>query len=179
MKILGIDPGTTSIGYGVIESEKNALQVVDFGCINASPKTFNNVRIKTEPFNYLPLQLKKIYDEVTNLIERHHPKELACEKLFMYKNVKTAMSVGQSRGVIILAGVNSGIEVCEYTPLQVKQSVVGYGKATKNQVQQMVKTLLNMKEIPRPDDAADALAIAICHINSAGFGRLVAYYNNP
>jgi len=179
MIILGIDPGTTSIGYGVVEKRKNCLYVVDFGCINASPKIFNEISIKTESFNYLPLQLRKIYDEVTSLIERYHPKELACEKLFMYKNVKTAMSVGQSRGVIILAGVNAGIDVSEYTPLQVKQSVVGYGRATKNQVQQMVKMLLNMKEIPRPDDAADALAVAICHINSAGLSKLIASHNHP
>ncbi|MDY6965857.1 MAG: crossover junction endodeoxyribonuclease RuvC [Halobacteriota archaeon] len=160
MKVLGIDPGIAITGYGIVEQIlKEKPRALDFGCIRTS-KDLTSFR------------LKKIYDGVDELIELHRPDVIAVEELFVYKNVKTAMSVGQSRGVIILAGVNSGIEVAEYTPLQVKQSVVGYGRATKNQVQQMVKILLNLDQLPKPDDAADALAIAICHINSAGLRGL-------
>lgn len=161
MKVMGIDPGIAITGYGVIEQNTNRnYDVKDYGCIRT-------------PKGDAPLRLKKVYDDLSELLEVHRPDTIAVEELFMYKNVKTAMSVSQARGVIILAGVNQGLEVAEYTPLQVKQSVVGYGRATKNQVQQMVKMLLNLDEIPRPDDTADALAIAICHLNSASLKRLI------
>lgn len=107
-----------------------------------------------------------IYQELTDLINTYQPEEMAVEELFFNKNAKTAIEVGQARGVILLAGAQAGIKVAEYTPLQVKQSVVGYGRATKDQVQQMVKALLNLSSLPKPDDAADALAVAICHGNS-------------
>ncbi|MDY6931497.1 MAG: crossover junction endodeoxyribonuclease RuvC [Halobacteriota archaeon] len=161
MKVMGIDPGIAITGYGIIEeNSRRNFDVKEYGCIRT-------------PKGDTPSRLKKVYDDLSEILKVHHPDTIAVEELFMYKNVKTAMSVSQSRGVIILAGVNQGLEVAEYTPLQVKQSVVGYGRATKNQVQQMVKTILNLDEIPRPDDAADALAVAICHLNSASLKKVI------
>lgn len=151
MIILGIDPGLATVGYGVIESKGNKNIVIDYGCIITDAKTL------------FPERLKIIYDEMISLIDKYNPEDLAMEELFFNKNVKTAIKVGQARGVEVLAAVNKGIEVFEYTPLQIKQSVVGYGRAEKRQVQEMVKMLLNLKKIPKPDDAADALAVALCH----------------
>jgi crossover junction endodeoxyribonuclease RuvC len=111
----------------------------------------------------MPLRLKTIYDDLSELVEHHRPESIAIEQLFFTNNITTGISVGQARGVVMLVGEQHGLSLAEYTPLQVKQSVTGYGKATKGQVQQMVKTILGLKEIPKPDDAADALAIAICH----------------
>lgn len=151
MIILGIDPGIAIVGYGLIQMDGNKLNMLEYGCITTSSKSDT------------PTRLKVIYDEITDIIKEYKPSELAIEELFFNKNVKTAIMVGQARGVEILAAANCGLDIYEYTPLQVKQAVVGYGRAEKHQVQEVVKMILNMNRIPKPDDAADALAIAICH----------------
>ena len=162
MIVIGIDPGTATTGYGIIkEDENNRLTTIDFGVILTS---------KNEP---LELRLKKIYQEVNKLIFLHQPESAAVEKLFFNHNVTNAMSVGQARGVVLLALANSNIPVFEYSPSEVKSAISGYGGADKVQVQQMVKAVLGLDSIPKPDDAADALAIAICHIHSNGFNSLV------
>lgn len=157
MIILGIDPGIAIVGYSIIECNGNKFRAIDYGCI------------KTESNLLFPERIKIIYDRLIEIIEKYKPDDLAIEELFFNKNVKTAIKVGQARGVEILAGVNQGLEIYEYTPLQIKQAVVGYGRADKNQVQEMVKILLNLKEKPKPDDVADALAVAICHGSSIKF----------
>ncbi len=161
MKVLGIDPGTATTGYGVVREYKNRIHTLDYGCIYTKPKTS------------MPYRLKHIYKELSDLIIRYSPDVIAVEQLFFNRNVKTALLVGQARGVILVCGANSGLKVCEYTPLQVKQAVVGYGRASKKQIQRMLKVLLNLDKEPTPDDAADALAVGICHIHSAGLdGKL-------
>lgn len=157
MIILGIDPGLALIGYGVIEYKGNKYKAIDYGCVTTSSDAT------------VPERLKIIYQELSNLIDKYNPDDIAMEELFFNKNVKTAIKVGQARGVEILAAINKGKDVYEYTPLQIKQSVAGYGRAEKRQVQEMVKLLLNLKEIPKPDDAADALAVAICHSSCLKF----------
>ncbi|MFW5981354.1 MAG: crossover junction endodeoxyribonuclease RuvC [bacterium] len=159
MLILGIDPGLAIVGYSLIEKNGNKFSVCDFGVIRTSADSDNSKR------------LLKIYNEINKLIQDYNPDEMAVEELFFNKNVKTAIKVGQARGVLLLAGAEANLLVAEYTPLQVKQAVVGYGRAAKRQVQEMVKALLNLKEIPKPDDAADALAVAICHGHSLGLNR--------
>ncbi|NLN41209.1 MAG: crossover junction endodeoxyribonuclease RuvC [Clostridiales bacterium] len=159
MIVLGIDPGMAIIGYGVVEKKNNILRPIDYGAIT------------TPPTMEIPQRLVTIYDAVQELIARFQPDEVAIEELFFNKNVKTAITVGHARGVSVLAAAKTGLNLYEYTPLQVKQSVVGYGRAEKSQIQQMVKALLGLKEIPKPDDAADALAVAICHIHCADMGR--------
>lgn len=160
MIIFGIDPGIAIVGYGVLEYQGNKFNVLDYGVVQTSNEyTF-------------PTRLKMVYDEISLLLEKYKPDALAIEELFFNKNAKTAITIGQARGVQILAAVNKGIEVYEYTPLQVKQGVVGYGRADKRQVQEMVKILLNLDKIPKPDDAADALAVAICHAHSGNFSNL-------
>ena len=161
MIVVGIDPGTATTGYGFIDETPNgALEAVDYGVI-------------TTPAGMAPeKRLKLLYEKLTELFLFHRPQEAAVEKLFFQKNVKTAIAVGQARGVIMLAIAQLEIAVGEYTPLEVKQAVVGYGNADKKQVQEMVKALLELDTIPRPDDAADALAIAICHNNSRKFKNL-------
>ncbi|NLK43950.1 MAG: crossover junction endodeoxyribonuclease RuvC [Tissierellia bacterium] len=151
MIILGIDPGIAIVGYSIVEVNGNKLRAIDYGCI----RTDSNITF--------PERIKIIYDRLIELIDEYNPTDLAVEELFFNKNAKTAILVGQARGVEILAAVNKGLEVYEYTPLQIKQAVVGYGRAEKVQVQEMVKILLNLKEKPKPDDVADALAVAICH----------------
>ncbi len=157
MIILGIDPGIAIVGYSVIESKGNNLRAIDYGCIKTSADTL------------LPDRLKIVYDELIKIIKKYKPDELAIEELFFNRNAKSVMKVSQARGIQILAAVNEGLDVYEYTPLQIKQAVTGYGRADKNQVQQMVKMLLNLKEKPKPDDVADALAVAICHGSSIKF----------
>lgn len=157
MIILGIDPGIAKVGYSILQCTGNNFKPIEYGCIVTSSKLI------------FPERLKIIYDDLIQIIEKYNPKELAIEQLFFNKNVKTAMDVGHARGVEVLAAVNKNLDIYEYTPLQIKQAVVGYGRADKNQVQQMVKMLLNLKEIPKPDDAADALAVAICHGSSLKF----------
>ncbi|NLJ41213.1 MAG: crossover junction endodeoxyribonuclease RuvC [Clostridiales bacterium] len=159
MVILGIDPGMAIVGYGIIENCNNRLKAIEHGIIT-TPSTMD-----------IPQRLVSIYEAIEELIFRFKPDEVAVEELFFNKNVKTALTVGHARGVTVLAAAKSGLGLYEYTPLQVKQSVVGYGRADKGQVQQMVRILLNLKEIPKPDDAADALAVAICHSHSANMGR--------
>lgn len=147
MKILGIDPGYTLVGYGVIEDGR----ALDFGCL--------------EPEN----DLSDLHQQIEILISKHKPDALAIEKLFFSKNTKTALRVGEGRGVVLLAAAQNHLPIAEYSPMDVKIAVTGYGQAEKGQVQQMVKTLLKLEKIPKPDDAADALAVAICHENSYRF----------
>ena len=159
MVILGIDPGYAIVGYGVIRSEGGKMSVIDYG------------KITTEANIPLSKRLKLIYDSLTQLIETFKPDVVAVEELFFNSNVKTAIAVGHARGVIILAAANKNTKIAEYTPLQIKQAVVGYGRADKNQVQQMVKMFLKLNEVPKPDDTADALAVAICHANSSALSN--------
>lgn len=157
MIILGIDPGIAIVGYGVIQCKGNHFKTIDYGCIT------------TDSSLLFPERLKIVYNEIIKIIDKYKPEDLAIEELFFNKNAKTAIKVGQARGVEILAAVNRNMDVYEYTPLQIKQAIVGYGRAEKHQVQEMVKVLLNLKEIPKPDDVADALAVAICHGSSLKF----------
>lgn len=158
MLVLGIDPGTATTGYGLVQDNENgSLQVVDYGVM------------LTEAGLEMPARLLCLYNGLKRLLHLHHPHSAAVEKLFFQKNVRTALSVGQARGVALLALAEAGLQVWEYTPLEVKQAVAGYGGADKNQVQQMVRVLLGLEQIPKPDDAADALAIAICHLHSIRF----------
>lgn len=155
MLVLGIDPGTATTGYGVVEeTPEKELQVTSYGVI------------LTEPGNNPEIRLLEIYRNVKELILLHRPECGAVEKLFFQKNVTNAIAVGQARGVILLAFAEAGLPVYEYSPQEVKQSVTGYGAAQKKQVQLMVQTLLRLEKTPKPDDAADALAIAICHLHS-------------
>ncbi|MEK7447253.1 MAG: crossover junction endodeoxyribonuclease RuvC [Patescibacteria group bacterium] len=154
MIILGVDPGTATTGYGVIKSEKGEVHPVEYGCI------------LTKSSKDLEHRLVTIFDELTTVIKKFKPEMIAVEELFFASNTKTAISVGHARGVILLACSKAKVPVYEYTPLQIKQAVCGYGRADKQQIQKMVKALLNLEEIPKPDDAADGLAIAICHANS-------------
>ena len=158
--ILGIDPGTASLGYGLIEAQKNDLRLVAFGCL------------KTGKDLAASLRLRFLFRELTKLIKKHKPDSLATEQLFFFKNMKTAIRVSQSQGIVMLAGANFDIPVLEYTPLQVKQAVTGYGLAQKQQVQKMVKVILRLEEIPKPDDAADALAVAICNAHCQKFLKI-------
>ena len=161
MLVIGIDPGTATTGYGLVrENQDGSLSVVDYGAI-LTPADLP-----------MPLRLLELYNKIKEILFLHHPESGAVEKLFFQRNVTTAISVGQGRGVALLALAESGIDVMEYTPLEVKQAVVGYGSASKGQVQAMVKAILNLDEIPSPDDAADALAIAICHLHSARIRQL-------
>ena len=153
MKILGIDPGTATTGYGVIESQNGNLRSIEFGCITTS-KTHS-----------LSERLEEIYDDLQKLIRKHKPQKISVESVYFYSNVKTAIAVAQSRGVVLLCARQHKIPIVEFTPLQVKNMLTNYGKAEKKQVQQMVKTLLDLDHIPKPDDAADALALAICGAN--------------
>lgn len=154
--MIGIDPGYAIVGYGVIDYIGNQFRVIDYGAIT------------TEAGLDFPTRLGLINIELRNLIKTHQPKAMAIEKIFFNKNVKTAIDVAQARGVMLLGAVDHNLSIGEYTPLQIKQAVVGYGGATKNQVQQMTKVLLGLDSIPKPDDTADALAVAICHAHSAG-----------
>ena len=152
---MGIDPGSKCTGCGVIDEVNNELKVVYWGSI------------KTKPRQSFPERLKFIYDELVAVIKEFNPDEIAVEDMFFATNVKSALKLGQTRGVALLSAVNEGKPVAEYSPLEVKQSVVGYGRAEKQQVQDMVTTLLRLKEKPETFDASDALAIAICHIHAA------------
>ncbi len=154
MRILGIDPGYAIMGYGLIDKIGNSFKPVDYGVI------------KTKAGELLPERLLKIRMELSSIVEKYRPDEMAVEELFFNTNSKTVIHVAESRGVALVEGAVRGINVNEYTPLQVKQGVVGYGRAQKVQVMQMVKVLLNLESVPKPDDAADALAVAICHANS-------------
>lgn len=162
MIILGIDPGYAIVGWGVIEYTSNRFTAVDYGAVTTQAQT---------PFND---RLKAVYDGIDSIMKRYSPEALSIEKLFYNTNAKTVIDVAQARGVINLAAVQNNIPIFEYTPLQVKQSVVGYGRAEKKQVQEMTRVILKLAKIPKPDDTADALAMAICHAHASGsmLGRL-------
>ena len=156
MLVIGIDPGTATTGYGLVRQlADGSLSLVDYGVV-LTPSTLE-----------MSKRLLSLHQQLTEIILLHHPQSGAVEKLFFQRNVTTAISVGQARGVAMLALAEAGVDVAEYSPLEVKQAVVGYGGAEKQQIQVMVRALLGLKEIPSPDDAADALAIAICHLHSA------------
>lgn len=151
MRIIGIDPGTGILGFGVIEVNKGKAQLVDGGVIRTPVKEDDAVRLQT------------IFDELTDIIVSSKPTEMAVEKLFFAQNVTTAMTVAQARGVVLLCGMQAGLKIAEYTPQQIKQGLTGYGKADKKQIQEMVRVILQLKTVPKPDDCADALAAAITH----------------
>lgn len=156
MLAIGIDPGTAITGYGVVrEAEDGSLVAVDYGVIQTSSD------------HAMPDRLAQLYHQLKQIILLHSPQSGAVEKLFFARNVRTALSVGQARGIALLALAESGVKIKEYSPNEIKQAVAGYGGADKNQVQQMVKVLLELDQVPQPDDAADALAVAICHLHSA------------
>jgi crossover junction endodeoxyribonuclease RuvC len=154
MIILGVDPGTASCGFGVIEKQKSASRYVTCGCIRTSARLSDEKRLEI------------IFSELEKIFKKYRPEQVAVEKLYFGDNAKTAMVVGQARGVVLLAAAQAKLPVFGYTPLQVKIAITGYGRAGKPQMQCMVKTLLNLDKIPKPDDAADALAVAICHANT-------------
>ncbi len=154
MRILGIDPGYAIMGWGVLDFEGNRFKVVDYGSITTDSKM------------EAPDRLKHIYSKLNAIIANYQPEEAAIEELFYTSNAKTVILVGEARGVAVLACANGGLSISEYTPLQIKQALVGYGRADKKQVQAMVKTILNLSEVPKPDDTADAVAAAICHAHS-------------
>lgn len=156
MRILGIDPGYAILGYGIIDVTGNRFSAVDYGSI------------MTDASIDMTSRLQSIYENLTNLINTYKPDEASIEELFFNNNAKTAILVGEARGVALLACANGGLPIGEYTPLQIKQALVGYGRADKKQVQFMVKTMLNLAQVPKPDDTADALAAAICHAHSKG-----------
>jgi len=150
MRVLGIDPGTAITGYAVVEETEGRLSLVTIGVVETPAKT------------PLPKRLQRIYSGLRSVVAEHVPDTAAVEELFFSRNTRTAMSVGEARGVVLLALVDAGLPITEYTPMQIKQAVTGYGNADKRQVQEMVRLLLSLSDIPRPDDAADAAAVAIC-----------------
>lgn len=173
MVILGIDPGTATTGYGIIETSpphtplprhgegsrerSNHIKLIEYGCIETSKN------------NSLQSRLEEIYKDLSKLIKKHRPKIIAVESIFFFKNLKTAISVAQARGVVLLCAAQNKIRLLEFTPLQIKMSLTNYGRADKKQVQYMVKQLLDLKTAPKPDDAADALAVAICASSNLSF----------
>ena len=152
--VLGIDPGTARMGYGVVRGDVE-YESLDFGCLTTTADQPPEQRLLT------------LYQGLLALVERHQPQVVAVERLFFSRNVKTALAVGQARGVALLAAASNAVPVAEYTPLEVKQAVTGFGRADKDQVQRMVQALLQLPAPPRPDDAADALAVALCHLHAA------------
>lgn len=159
MRILGIDPGFAITGYSIIDYTGNNFKLVDSGAV------------MTKAGVSFPLRLKKIYDDIELMINKYNPDAISVEELFFNQNVKTAINVAQARGVILTVGCKNNIATFEYTPLQVKQAVAGYGRADKIQVQKMVKAILNIDEIPKLDDVTDSMAVAICHAHSAKFAE--------
>ncbi len=156
MRILGIDPGYAILGWGIIDLVGNRFSVVDYGAV------------LTDTSMDMPARLQALYNGLTDIIKKYKPEDASIEQLFFNSNAKTAILVGEARGVAVLACANGNLNIAEYTPLQIKQALVGYGRADKKQVQYMVKTMLNLKSVPKPDDTADALAAAICHAHSHG-----------
>ena len=161
MLVLGVDPGLATMGYGLVRETEDGLQAVAYGVVTTLAKYT------------LPERLQQLYRELLALIQLYRPDESAVEELFFSRNVRTAMSVGQARGVTLLALADAGLSVTGYTPLAIKQAVSGFGGADKTQVQAMVRMLLTLESIPRPDDAADALAVAICHLHSVRMNRVL------
>ena len=160
MIILGIDPGLATLGYGVIEADNNRRRLIQFGTLT------------TPAGQPMPQRLRAIFQGMNQLMDIYQPDDVAFEELFFSKNITTGMAVSAARGVALVAGVQRTDNLYEYTPMQIKQAVTGYGGADKHQVQQMVKMLLNMKDIARPDDAADALAVALTHANSMNMKKM-------
>lgn len=160
MRILGIDPGYAIVGFGVVESDRGNFKAVDYGVIETSKEL------------KMPQRLNMIWDGMNALIDRFQPDHVAVEELFYFSNAKTVIPVAQARGVILLSVQLRKIDLFEYTPLQIKQAITGYGNADKAQMQQMIKVLLNLSSVPRPDDAADALCAALCHAQTAKFAGL-------
>jgi crossover junction endodeoxyribonuclease RuvC len=159
MIVLGIDPGTARLGYGVIDTADGLPGLIDYGVA------------ETLPADSMPDRLLQLYGNVRLLLADHEPDVMAVEKLFFARNVTTAISVGQARGVVLLAAAEKGVLVREYSPSEIKHAIVGYGKADKNQVQEMVRIILGLDHIPQPDDAADALAVAVCDAHmTSGYG---------
>lgn len=156
MITLGVDPGTALLGFGVVESDGDPT-LIDYGAV------------ATKPDKSMPERLSDLFDGVTDLLERFRPDVVAVEQLFFARNVTTAIAVGQARGVVLLAAARAHVPVVEYSPSEVKHAVVGYGKADKGQIQEMVRIILGLEFVPQPDDAADALAVALCHAQRAGF----------
>ncbi len=167
MRIIGIDPGYAIVGYGVLDFDKARFSVVNYGAITTSAGTSFDQR------------LLEIYNDMCTVLDMFRPDCMSIERLYFTNNKTTGIDVAQARGVTLLAAVQRNIEIFEYTPMQVKQAVVGYGKAEKHQVQEMVKNILHLSEIPKPDDTADAVALAICHGHSSGsqLSRLIAKAN--
>ncbi len=157
MRILGIDPGTGLLGFGVIDVQGTKVQMVDAGVIRTPVKEDDAVRLLT------------IYEELSDIIAANNPTIMSVEKLFFARNVTTAMTVAQARGVVLLCGKQADMQIFEYTPMQIKQAITGYGKADKKQMQEMVRVLLKLKEVPKPDDCADALAAALTHVSVGRF----------
>lgn len=164
MRILGIDPGLAIVGWGVIDYERSKFRTVAYGAIRTPAGVCTEER------------LKLIYEGMNELFATYHPDAMAIEELFFNTNITTGIRVAEARGVLLLSAQLAGVSIQEYTPLQVKQAVVGYGRAEKKQIMTMVTMLLGLKETPKPDDTADALAIAICHAHSGG-SRLASYFN--
>ncbi len=162
MRILGIDPGTITMGYGVIDSREDEITLVDFGALNSPPHSPMGER------------LSYLYKALVGIISRYRPDAMAVEQPFMARNVRSALAVGRAQAVAILAAANKGIPTYEYTPTQVKQRVANYGASSKEQIQEMVKLQLGLSEVPQPNDAADALAIAICHLRETHLDSLLA-----
>ena len=159
VRVIGIDPGFAIVGWGILDFDGYRFTPVEYGAIITKPDvSFEN-------------RLEVIWDELSIILKKHRPSSMGIEKLFFTTNQKTAIDVSQARGIIVLCAKKHGVDVREYTPLQVKQAVTGYGKAEKQQVMQMVKTMLKLEKLPKPDDTADAIAIAICHAHSAGNER--------
>ncbi len=166
MRIIGIDPGYAIVGFGIIEYNNGRFKVIDYGAVTTPADMDFNRRLEI------------IYDDVSQILDIYRPESLAIEKLYFQNNQKTAIDVAEARGVILLSAVKRRLLIREYTPLEVKKSVTGYGKAVKKQVQEMTKRILRLSEIPKPDDTADALAIAVCHAHTdnsllAGFGKKI------
>jgi crossover junction endodeoxyribonuclease RuvC len=162
VRVLGIDPGTAITGFGIVNEGEQGLALVDFGVIT------------TPAGQPLPLRLQEIHRSLVMVIERYQPEAAAVEELFFSRNVRTALSVGHARGVALLALAQAGLPIFEYKPLEVKQAIAGYGGADKRQVQEMVRLLLSLDQVPQPDDAADAVAVAICHLHSRRMAGLIA-----
>jgi len=160
MLIMGIDPGVAICGYGFIDYYNDTYSVLEYGVLT----TYADMPIEQ--------RLKHVFEGYVSLIEKYKPDAIAIEELFFNKNAKTVITVGEARGVALLAAALKGIDVFEYTPLQVKQAVVGYGRAQKTQIQEMVRILLNLDKLPKPDDAADALAVALCHLNTSRINNI-------
>lgn len=163
VRIIGIDPGYAIVGFGIVDYDGRSFSVVNFGAITTTPDMA------------FPWRLKTIHDDMAEILNLYKPDVLSMEKLFFNTNHTTAIDVAQARGVIMLSAVECGVEISEYTPLQVKNSVVGYGRAEKKQVQEMVRSILKLKEVPKPDDTADALALAIAHGHYSGSAAFVEY----